>query len=576
MTPLVREDTMVAMKTLDSLLEKDFEEAVSSLYPELTSPTIEVTPSTQTKFGHYQFNSAMRLAKPLQKNPKEIAEGIVKAIDKEYIEKLEVAGPGFINITLSADFLSKRLNAISKDSNLGVEKTASPKRIIVDFSSPNIAKEMHVGHLRSTIIGDSIARLYEFLGHDVLRINHVGDWGTQFGMLITYLKEEAPEVLTGEQTTDLSHLVLWYKESKKKFDEDEAFKKKSQKQVVALQSGEKDALKAWEIICEISRKAYNKIYKILDIKIEERGESFYNPHLPQVIEDLQKKKLIKVENGTKCVFMEGFQNRDGDPLPLIVQKSDGGYNYATTDLAALKHRVEDEKADELIYVTDMGQAQHFAMVFKAAELAGYFDPEKVKVKHVPFGLVLDDKGKKFKTRSGDTVPLTELIETAIDKAGKILSDRKTDMAPDEIDKLAESIGISSIKYADLSSNRTGDYSLSYAFLLYAYVRVAGLKRKIDTEIPKETTITLQHPSEIELGLHLARFPNAIEEALQAALPNRLAEYLFRLAEHFNAFYRDCPVEGAKEQNSRLLLAETVASTLKTGLHLLGLHTVERM
>ena len=288
-----------------------------------------------------------------------------------------------------------------KTPHLGIDLPEHPKRIIIDFSSPNTAKEMHVGHLRSTIIGDCLSRLFEFLGDDVLRLNHMGDWGTAFGMLIAYMKEKAPQVLKGQETTNLSHLVTWYKAAKQQFDENADFKKRSQLEVVALQRGDKDALKAWEIICDISRQAYQEIYDLLDIKITERGESFYNPVLPQIVADLENKGLVTISNGAKCIFLEGFQNREGDVLPLMIQKSDGGYNYDTTDMAAIRQRIEEEKADRLIYVTDAGQAQHFKMIFMAAEKAGYLDPSKVRVDHVPFGLVLGNDGKKFRRDPGN-------------------------------------------------------------------------------------------------------------------------------------------------------------------------------
>jgi len=504
--------------------------------------------------------------------------------------KSAIAGPGFINITLNTAYLSHYVDNILKTPHLGINLPEKPQRIIIDFSSPNTAKEMHVGHLRSTIIGDCLSRLFEFLGYDVLRLNHIGDWGTAFGMLIAYMKQQAPDVLQGNEITDLTHLVSWYKESKQLFDTDPDFKKKSQLEVVALQSGNPEALKAWGIICDISRRAYQEIYDLLDITITERGESFYNPLLASTVADLESKGLVTVSNGAKCIFLEGFQNREGDTLPLMVQKSDGGYNYDTTDMAAIRHRIDVEKGDRLIYVTDAGQAQHFKMVFMAAEKAGYLDPFQVRVDHVPFGLVLGNDGKKFRTRSGDTEKLIDLIDNAIKEAGRILAERSPEMPDEERQSLASNLGIGAIKYADLSCHRTSDYTFSYermlrfdgntaAFLMYAYVRIIGIKRKVkaDIETLKQTQkIHLEHPSEIALGVHLAQFAEALETVADDLLPNRLTDYLYTLAEKFNAFFRDCRVEGSAQQDQRLLLCETVASVMKQGLEIFGLKTVDKM
>lgn len=585
------------MQTLIDILKNKFSKALHQAFPEapIDEIPLEVVQSTQEKFGHYQFNSAMKLAKPLQKKPREIAETILSTLDKmdqgkPFIDHVEIAGPGFVNITLNPTYLSEHVEAILKAPKLGLGHPKTKEKIIIDFSSPNTAKEMHVGHLRSTIIGDSLARLFEFLGHDVLRLNHIGDWGTAFGMLIAYMKEECPEVLSGKQPTDLTHLVAWYKASKQRFDNDPAFKKTAQQEVVALQGGDPQAKKAWEIICEISRKAYQEIYDLLDIHLIERGESFYNPYLADVVADLESRGLVTMSDGAKCIFLEGFQNREGESLPLMVQKSDGGYNYDTTDMAAIRHRIHDEHGTRLIYVTDAGQANHFKMIFQAAEKAGYLDPKKVRTDHVPFGLVLGADGKKFKTRSGDTEKLIDLLTAAVDHARSIIDQRSPEMDDVEKKKLAHALGIGAIKYADLSSHRTSDYMFSYdrmlrfegntaAFLMYAYVRIEGIKRKAKAEMEqllKSTHLHLEHPSEIALGLHVAQFGEALEQVAEDLLPNRLAEYLYLLAEKFNAFFRDCRVEGSEQQNSRLLLCEAVARTMKQGLEILGVQTVERM
>lgn len=543
---------------------------------------IEVTPSTQPRFGHYQCNSAMKLTKQLGEKPIDIANKLIANLELGMIERAEVAGPGFINLTLSNQFLTEYTQKMLSADHFAME-IPERQKIIIDFSSPNIAKEMHVGHLRSTIIGDTFARLFEFNQHEVLRLNHVGDWGTAFGMLIAYIKQYHPEILN--TSISLTQLVQYYRESKKIFDEDPDFKKQSQLEVVKLQSGEANSLKIWQLICEISRKAYQEIYDLLDIHLIERGESYYNNQLQDVVNDIESKGLIQLSEGAKCVFLEGYANREGEPLPLMLQKSDGGFNYATTDMAAIRHRVQDEKGDRLIYVTDLGQATHFAMVFAAAEKAGYLDRTKVRVDHAPFGLVLGPDGKKFKTRSGETERLIDLLQTAVNHAEEILRGRGSELSEAEIKSIAKTLGINAIKYSDLSCNRISDYSFSYekmlrfegntaAFLMYSYVRIQGIKRKIQN--PVVENINLQHPSEIDLGLHLARFEEILNSVADDLMPNRLCEYLYELAQKFNAFFRDCRVEGVTEQGQRLALCELTAMVLKSGLTILGLETVVKM
>jgi arginyl-tRNA synthetase len=558
-----------------------------------TSP--EITVSTQPQFGHYQCNNALKLAKELKKNPRDVALAMVADWEKHpgypsMIAKLEIAGPGFINIFLDVSFLSKEVTKVLHDPRLGVPLPAHVQRIVVEFSSPNIAKELHVGHLRSTIIGDCLARLFEFLGHDVLRLNHIGDWGTQFGMLIAYMRLEVPEVLEGRQAADLPALMRWYQASKKRFDEDAAFKKEAQLQVVKLQGGDEAALAIWHMICDISRKAFHAIYDILDVKLIERGESFYNPYLSDVVADLEKRHMVTLSNGARCVYLDGYKGRDGAPLPIIIQKSDGGYNYDTTDMAALRHRIEVEGADRIIVVTDAGQALHFEMIFKAAEKAGYLDRSKVRVDHVPFGVVLGSDGKKFKTRSGETVKLLDLLAEAIVQAENILRERLPTLPKEQLHEMATILGTDAIKYADLSSHRVKDYVFSYdrmlrfegntaPFLLYAYVRMRSIQRKVGKsmdEVLKNHAIALEHPTEVDLALHLRQFGEALEAVAQELLPNRLADYLYHLAEKFHAFFRDCRVEGSPQENSRLLLCEAAARILHQGLHILGLKTLEKM
>ena len=578
------------MKNLSSLLQEEATPIIQEIFSN-EMHVADITQSTQPQFGHYQCNSAMKLAKPLKQNPRDIAKKIIEKWSQDpKIEKLELAGPGFINITLTSAFLSKELSQVALDSHLGVPPIIEKKKVIVEFSSPNVAKELHVGHLRSTVIGESLARLFEFLGHDVLRLNHIGDWGTQFGMLITYLKEQHPEVLTGAIEADLPSLMHWYRTSKKLFDEDPAFKKRAQLQVVSLQGGEKEAIEAWERICEISRRGFQEIYDVLDVKITERGESFYNTMLGQVIEDYREKGILEVSDGAQCVFLEGFKSKEGTALPLILQKSDGGYNYGTTDTAALRQRVHEEQADRIIYVVDSGQQLHFQMVFQAAAKAGYYDPKKVQVEHVPFGVVLGPDGKKFKTRSGKTERLIDLLQEAVSRAQALLKDRIPEASDEELDALSRILGMDAVKYADLSCHRVKDYVFSYermlrfegntaAYLLYSYVRIQGIKRKCGKDMETlldKVPVELNHPTEKALGLQLRQFGEALSIMDRDLLPNRLCDYLYELAEKFHAFFRDCRVEGDPKEESRLVLCEITGRILKQGLHILGLQTMDRM
>ncbi len=580
------------METLLAAFQREVVLAVQSAYS-LTVDDAEISPCAQEEFGHYQCNIALGLSKVLKISPRALAEKIVSHLSptiKNHCSKIEIAGPGFINFTLTPSYLSSQLGLQLADKKLGSAVPSKKQKIIVEFSSPNVAKELHVGHIRSTIIGDCIARLFEFLGHDVLRLNHIGDWGTQFGMLITYMFESAPDVLKGKTETDLASLMSWYRAAKTRFDEDLDFKKRSQLQVVQLQAGDAEAIHAWKLICDVSRKGFAEIYRMLDAKLIERGESFYNPFLKDIVDEFEKKGLISLSDGAKCVFLEGFVNREGEPLPLMIQKSDGGFNYDTTDLAALRHRIFEEKADRIIAVVDAGQSLHFQMLFAAAKKIGWLDPSKVQAEHVAFGLVLGSDGKKFKTRSGETEKLIDLLTGAIDKARAVLQERLPDASEQEIATLSHIIGIDAVKYSDLSTHRLKDYTFSYdkmlrfegntaIFLLYAYVRIRGIKRKTAAnmqELLSHARIELHHPSEISLGLHLRRFPETLETFTHDLLPHRLCEYLYHLAEKFNAFFRDCRVDGSPEENSRLLLCELTSRVLHQGLEILGLKTVDRL
>jgi arginyl-tRNA synthetase len=585
------------MKSTLAQLTARFDQALIAAFgPDLAGTDPMLVPTSNPKFGDYQANLAMSLAKPLQENPRAIATQIVAKLDlSDLCEPSEIAGPGFINLRFKTQYLEDQLRAMQADPRLGVAPVAHPQTVIVDFSSPNIAKEMHVGHLRSTIIGDSLARVQEFMGHQVLRLNHVGDWGTQFGMLITHLKDACPEALTPGAAVDIGDLVTFYKQAKQRFDTDDDFKTRSREAVVDLQSGEATATTAWKALCEQSRQAFQTLYDRLDITIQERGESFYNPLLADVVQDLDSLGLLVENQGARVVFADGFTNKDGDPLPLIIQKTDGGYNYATTDLAAIRYRTQQDGAERVLYVVDAGQGNHFAQVFQVAAKAGWI-PSNVELTHVPFGVVQGEDGKKFKTRSGDTVRLKDLLDEAVSRARIDLETRlQTEQraeTEDFIQDAAEAVGIGSVKYADLSQNRTSNYIFSFdkmlalqgntaPYMLYAYVRVQGISRKGDIDfahLPAEARIYLADDTEFALARHLLQLDEVIGEVAQDLYPNRLCQYLFELSQKFNQFYDRCSVLQAAEpqRTSRLLLCDLTAKTLKLGLSLLGIRVLERM
>jgi arginyl-tRNA synthetase len=588
------------MKSIIEQLNEIFIPALTQLLGEEQDyPTPVIVPATNPKFGDFQCNLALPLAKTLGQQPRAIAEQIIAAIKPEEINKicepLTSAGSGFINLSLKSGYISSQIKQMRQDSRLGVEKILPPERVIVDFSSPNIAKEMHVGHLRSTIIGDSIARVLEFRGYDVLRLNHVGDWGTQFGMLITYLKEVYPDALTQADVLDLGDLVTFYKQAKIRFDADEQFKEASRQAVVTLQTGDPLSLKAWQLLCEQSRREFQVIYELLNISLIERGESFYNPLLAAVVSELETIGLLTEDQGAKCVFLDGFTNKEGNPLPLIIQKSDGGYNYATTDLAALKYRIQSDKATKIIYVTDASQGNHFAQVFQVARKAGIL-PESITVVHVPFGLVKGEDGKKLKTRSGETIRLKDLLTEAVNHARQDLEKRLQEEGrqenPEFIANVAQVVGIAAVKYADLSQNRSSDYVFSYEkmlalqgntapYMLYAYARIKSISREGQINLQalgEDAPVLLQEVSELALAKALLQLTEVIKEVETSLLPNRLCDYLYELSKKFNQFYESCPVLKAEDpvKTSRLILCDLTARTLALGLSLLGIPLLERM
>ncbi|NEQ95521.1 MAG: arginine--tRNA ligase [Cyanothece sp. SIO2G6] len=556
-----------------------------------------LVPTNNPKFGDYQANVAMSLAKPLKMKPRAIAESIVANLAvSDLAEAPEIAGPGFINLRLSTAYLEQQLQAVRTDPRLGVATVDPPTRVIVDYPSPNIAKEMHVGHLRPSIIGDCLSRILEFLGYDVLRLSHVGDWGTPFGMLIAYVREAYPDALNDDSDIDLGSLASFYRNAKKRFDEDEAFQQLARQSVVELQAGDEATLKAWKLVCNLSNRTNQTIFDLMGLcDLTIRGESFYNPYLLDVVKALDDKGLLVEDQGAKCVFLEGFTNMDGNPLPLIVQKSDGGFNYATTDLAAIRYRLDEDKVQRVIYPVGAEQTNHFAQVFQVGRRAGWIT-DAVAFIHAPFGNVLGEDGKKLKSRSGDALKLEEMLEEAIAYARTDLINRlqaaNRDESEEFINEVARVIGISAIKYADLSQNRTSNYIFSYdkmlalqgntaPYMINAYVRVRGIGRKGDIDfasLSDDQTIRLQEEWEFTLAKHILQLDEVLAEIDQDLLPNRLCQYLFELSQKFNQFYENCPVLKAEEptRTSRILLCDLTAQTIKLGLSLLGIPVLDRI
>ncbi len=644
-----------------------------------------VKPATDPKFGDYQVNGVMPIAKDLKANPRKLAEQVLKNLDiSDICEQPEIAGPGFINLRLKPEFVAGELLEINKDpSCLGIEKTAQPQTIVVDFSGPNIAKDMHVGHLRSTIIGDCICRLLEFEGHTVIRQNHFGDWGTQFGRVILALwhicmaenchKTEKPyyelefiKDLPGDQniTEFFNRIVnrhqkdwiadskyikgdgelyfhpfldgfsqrsktLWpalleayryvnlldgaFKGMKRKIQtrrknevnqfiyEDILYESLSRYITVMLQQGGQDneqERKAWREIGKLTLDECNKIYERLNIQLTDenvRGESFYNDQLPEVVDELKQRRLAVESEGAVCVFPEGFKDKEGKPLPVIIQKSDGAYLYATTDLAAIRYRANELRADKIIYVTDARQGLHFQMVFAVAKMASW--AKDTELVHVTFGSVLGEEGKPLKTRSGENVKLKELLDEAVERARKIVDEKNPELSESQRAEIAKAVGIGAVKYADYSNNRTSDYVFSFdkmlamegntaPYMQYAYARVKSIGRKgkergidVEKEMAGLKSVSLMEPSELDLAKHLIRYGEAVQAAAADYRPNYLTAYLYELAQKFSVFYTNCPVldAGQAKRPTRLLLCDLTAKTIKQGLsELLGIEVLEQM
>ena len=565
-----------------------------------------VGPSARPEFGDYQANGVMPAAKRLKANPRELAAKVVEAAElSDLVESVDVAGPGFINIRLRADWLAGELTRRVADERLGVPEAAVAQSVVVDYSHPNLAKEMHVGHLRSTIIGDAIVRTLEFLGQDVHRHNHVGDWGTQFGMLTAYLEREWEDERKGEGVIEsirgvfINDMERFYQEAKKLFDTDEEFAAKSREYVVKLQAGDEWVLQLWEKVREQSLYHCHQVYKRLGATLAQkdvRGESAYNDDLPRVIDALKAANLLTESQGAQCVFLDKFRTRDDEPLPVIVQKSDGGYLYATTDLAAIRFRAgtlpegeEQLHAGRILYVVDARQTLHLRQVFAVARAAG-FCPEGCSLEHHAFGTMMGTDGRPFRTREGGTVKLMALLDEAEQRAFDLVTEKNPDLPEDRRREIAHVVGIGAVKYADLCQNRTSDYVFSWdkmlslegntaPYMQYAYARVRSIFRKggLD-ESAAVGEVVLAEPAERALGLRLARFPETVEAVARECLPNRLCEYLFDLAGAFMGFYESCPVLKADEpvRASRLMLCLLTARTVQKGLDLLGIETIEQM
>ena len=543
----------------------------------------EVVPATDARFGDYQSNTALVLAKQRGENPRKLAQQIIERLDvSAWSEPPSVAGAGFINFTLKREVVAQRVAQLLFDERLGVPLVETPHRIVVDFGSPNVATPMHVGHIRSTVLGDALARIARFLGHNVIRDNHIGDWGTQFGMVIYGWKH----LLNREALArdPIAELVRIYKETNELGKADEAVREACRQELVRLQNGEEQNLRIWRECVALSMKEFDSAYEILDIHYDiQRGESFYNDRLPGVVERLRKSGLAEISEGAVCVFF-----RDIPELadrPAIIQKSDGGYNYATTDIATIDYRLNDLGADTVWIVTGAPQQLHFKQIFEIARREGY----TADFRHITHGSILGEDRKLMKTRSGDNVPLRELLDEAIGRAEKIVAEKNPDLPPDEKRAIAQTIGIGAVKYADLSQYRMTDYVFSWdrmlalqgntaPYLQNAYVRIRSIFRKAGGEFCPPDELDLREPTELALAKRLTQFAEIAPQVLNDFRPNLLANYLFELANLFHAFYEACPVLKAAEpaRATRLALCELTAHILQCGLQLLGIGVPEKM
>ena len=540
--------------------------------------------ASRPEFGDYQANGVMAAAKRAGQNPREVAQRVIDALDlTDIAQELSIAGPGFINITLAPGFIAQ--------ANTTPKHTTQPQCVVVDYSGPNLAKEMHVGHLRSTIIGDCIARVLESLGHKVIRQNHVGDWGTQFGMLLTFMAEQ------GAASDSLADLENFYRQAKQRFDDDKDFQERSRRAVVQLQSGDADMLVQWQQFIDISMSHCQELYDRLGIDLTHAdidGESSYNDDLKNTVDHLAEQGLLTESDGAQCVFLDEFKSKKGEPLPVIVQKSDGGFLYSTSDLACLRRRIGDFNADRVLYFVDARQALHFKQVFAVAA-AGGISNSAVELVHMPFGTMLGKDNKPFKTRQGALVKLADLLDEAVKRAEQLLMDRgvqskNPDIDDAELASLAETIGIGAVKYADLSKNRTSDYVFDWdqmlsfdgntaPYLLYAYSRTRSIftRGDIDPNALPDQVVSVDEP-ERRLAAAIAGYQDLLEQVAQEGYPHQLCAYLYDLAGRFTQFYEQCPILSSEDDTKvrRLALTKQTGDVLSHGLHLLGIGVAERM
>ncbi|EAA1526299.1 arginine--tRNA ligase [Salmonella enterica] len=551
----------------------------------------QVRQSAKVQFGDYQANGMMAVAKKLGMAPRQLAEQVLTHLDLSGIaSKVEIAGPGFINIFLEPTFLAEQVQQALASERLGVSQPTR-QTIVVDYSAPNVAKEMHVGHLRSTIIGDAAVRTLEFLGHHVIRANHVGDWGTQFGMLIAWLEKQQQEN-AGDMA--LADLEGFYRDAKKHYDEDEAFAERARNYVVKLQSGDAYFREMWRKLVDITMTQNQITYDRLNVTLtrdDVMGESLYNPMLPGIVADLKAKGLAVESEGATVVFLDEFKNKEGDPMGVIIQKKDGGYLYTTTDIACAKYRYETLHADRVLYYIDSRQHQHLMQAWTIVRKAGYV-PDSVPLEHHMFGMMLGKDGKPFKTRAGGTVKLADLLDEALERARRLVAEKNPDMPADELEKLANAVGIGAVKYADLSKNRTTDYIFDWdnmlafegntaPYMQYAYTRVLSVFRKadIDEQALASAPVIISEDREAQLAARLLQFEETLTVVAREGTPHVMCAYLYDVAGLFSGFYEHCPILSAENdavRNSRLKLAQLTAKTLKLGLDTLGIETVERM
>ncbi|WP_039056651.1 arginine--tRNA ligase [Enterobacter sp. Bisph1] len=551
----------------------------------------QVRQSAKIQFGDYQANGVMAVAKKLGMAPRQLAEQVLSHLSLDGIaNKVEIAGPGFINIFLAPEYLAAQVDAALKSERLGVTQP-EPQTVVIDYSAPNVAKEMHVGHLRSTIIGDASVRTLEFLGHNVIRANHVGDWGTQFGMLIAFLELKQQEN-AGEMA--LADLEGFYREAKKHYDEDAGFAERARAYVVKLQGGDEYCREMWRKLVDITMSQNQITYERLNVTLTRKdvmGESLYNPMLPGIVADLKAKGLAVESEGATVVFLDEYQNKEGEPMGVIIQKKDGGYLYTTTDIACAKYRYETLHADRVLYYIDSRQHQHLMQAWTIVRKAGYV-PDSVPLEHHMFGMMLGKDGKPFKTRAGGTVKLADLLDEALERARRLVAEKNPDMPADELEKLANTVGIGAVKYADLSKNRTTDYVFDWdnmlafegntaPYMQYAYTRVLSVFRKsgIDESVLTNAPVVIAEERESQLAARLMQFEETLTVVAREGTPHVMCAYLYDLAGLFSGFYEHCPIltaESEEIRQSRLKLALLTAKTLKLGLDTLGIETVERM